>query len=211
MNKYQMALGLFIDFYDPREWASSPHEQGDYVYASEGHIAIQIKKELVGAEYMPVEKPNFLNVFNKDRNRDETLTLAAMEKTYESIPMVDEERCRACDGCGKVEFEFEWEEETYTETRTCPVCGGTGYVESSEFRKDDRYMVKISKDCTHVKQEYFGIIVGAMRTLGLDSIRLVTFDSYAYIFETGEGVKFAVGSYVPGDNNIVIEHKEDSR
>lgn len=155
---------------------------------------------------MPVEKPNFLHVFNKERNRDEKFTLAAMVKTYESIPMVDEERCRACYGCGKVDFE--WEEEIYTETGTCPVCGGTGYVKSSEFRKDDRYMVRISEDCTPVKQEYFGIIVEVMKTLGLDSIRLVTFDSYAYIFETGEGVRFAVGSCVPGDNNIVTEHKE---
>ena len=209
MNKYQKALNLFTGYDQYREWAQEPHTQGEYVYASEGHVAIQIEKRLLEYDYSEIERPNFSSVFQVRQKIDEVMTFKDLLRAYNSIPCTTLEKCDACDGKGKVDYEFEYDCTTYTQSGECPICGGQGTVESRIPKKDFRYSVLLVDSYSAIKQCYFEVLVSAMQTLEVDSVRLAGWNDSAILFEVCEGVNILIASYLGDDyKEFVVKYKK---
>ena len=196
MNKYQKALGLFTGYDQYRAWVAAPHTQRGYVYASETHIAIQVKKSLLEYDYPELEKPDFSRVFHIKRALDIVMTLKDMSATYDSIPYVTTEVCNACGGRGVVDYVFEYDYNTYTQSGDCPVCDGEGLVESHIKKKDFRYSVILLDSCEAMKQKYFGILIAVMKALEIEAIRLVGSNDCGLIFEADDDIKIAISTYI---------------
>ena len=210
MNKYEKALRLFTGYDQYREWTQEPHAQEEYVYASEAHVAIQIEKRLLEYDYPELEKPNFASVFQVKKDLDMVMTLKGMSAVYDSIPYTTMERCEACGGKGVVDYEFEYDCTTYTQSGECPVCGGEGVVESHVRKRDFRYSVILLDSYEAMKQKYFGILISAMKTLEIDSIRLVGWNGCAFIFEACDGVRIVISAYIEDKwKEHVVKFKEE--
>ena len=212
MNKYQKALNLFTGYDQYREWAQEPHTQGEYVYASEGHVAIQIEKRLLEYDYSEIERPNFSSVFQVRQKMDEVMAFKDLMEVYKSIPYTTLEKCDACDGKGEVEYKFEYDCTTYTRSGEYPICGGQGMVEFRIPKKDFRYSVLLVDSYSAIKQCYFEVLVSAMHTLGADSVCLAGWNGSAFLFEVCEGVRILISAYVEDKcKTFVVKYKKEER
>lgn len=199
MSKYDKALNLFTGYDSFRDFVNAPFRQGRYVYATDSICMIRIDAEYLEMEYNSIDKPNCGYSFNKKPNQPSThsFSLEGLKSMYDRIPDVEFEECEACDGTGKVDFEFEYDCEFYYKRADCPICYGEGYVQVSEPEKDFRYGIKFADGSSPVRQKYLLRLIEALRTLDLDRAFLVYADDTTFMFELEQGIDVMMMGYLP--------------
>ena len=197
MNKYDTALDLFTDISLHELYAQRPFRQERHTYATDKASIIQIVSTLPEEEYEVLAKPNAWYVMNKPKNRDKVFTLDGLVTLLNLIPKVDFEACHACGGDGEVDFEFEYDGETYYKSADCPVCHGTREKELDVAVRDFRYGVKFESDTWPLKQKYLIKLIKTMELLEVNSARLVYADTQTYKFELSDDVEVEFLCYHP--------------
>lgn len=197
MNNYDHALNLFSDISLSVTYAQQPFRQRQNTYATDKIALIQVASTLPEEEYDALENPRADLVMSKPNNRNKVFTLDGLATLLNLIPKVLFEECDACDGTGKVEFEFEYNRDTYYHSADCPLCGGTGQQDLPVAKRDFRYGVKFESDTWPLKQKYLVKLIQTMQLLGIDTARLIYTDTQTYKFELGENVKVMFLCYHP--------------
>ena len=134
---------------------------------------------------------------NKPHNRNKVLTLEGLTNLRNSIPKVQFEECDACEGLGKVRFEFEYGNETYYHSADCPICNGTGKMELLLAKPDYRYGVKFESDTWPIKQKYLSKLIQTMELLDTDTATLVYIDTQIHKFQLVDGIEIMFCAYHP--------------
>ena len=206
MNNYDKLLRYFADPSSFHDYAQEPFTQGEHVYATDGKSCIQIRKDLPSDEFEIRDKPNTIDLFTKEKNQDRIITLEMLKRAMNSIPKVNFEKCPACDGTGKVDFEFEFSCKTYTTREECPVCGGSKQRQTYTPIPDYRYSVCLIPEQGPVFQMHIHQLMWCMTLLEVKSIRMVYFDRFVYLFEVADGVQVVVGTFFPStfDDNLTV-------
>lgn len=214
MNKYDKILDLFTGNDPYRDFVNAPFRQGGYVYATDSRCMVRIDAGYVEGNYEHREKPDAGAVMNRTPNRLETLvTMGGLKETYGRIPDVMFKECDACEGIGKVDFEFEYDGGLYCHRDDCPVCDGAGYVQTSEKEKDFRYGVRFLQETHPVKQEYLLLFMQTLSILGAKSARLVYASPSMLLFDVDSGVQIVMAGYFPneGTEEMVVCYKEKEK
>lgn len=197
MNNYDHALNLFADISLNVTYAQQPFRQRRNIYATDKIALIQVSSTLPEEEYDALENPRADLVMSKPNNRNKVFTFDGLATLLNLIPKVFFEECDACDGTGKVEFEFEYNGDTYYHSADCPLCGGTGEQNLPVAKCNYRYGVKLESDTWPLKQKYLVKLIQTMQLLGVDTARLVYTDTQTYKFELDENVKVMFLCYHP--------------
>ena len=197
MNVYDTVLSLFADISQREPYTWSPFRQGCRIYATDKVSIISVGSGLIEDEYDYLEKPNSEYVMNKPHNRNKILTLEKLANLHNSIPKVNFEECDACDGFGKVKFEFEYDNETYYHSADCPICNGTGKMELLLAKPDYRYGVKFESDTWPIKQKYLSKLIHTMELLDTDTATLVYVDTQIHKFQLVDGIEIMFCAYHP--------------
>lgn len=197
MNNYDHVLNLFTDISLSVTYAQQPFRQGRHTYATNKIALIQIVSTLHEEEYDTLESPRADLVMGKPNNRNKVFTLDGLTTLLNLVPKVLFEECDACDGTGKVNFEFEYNGDTYYHSDDCPVCHGTGEQDLPVAKRDFRYGVKFESDTWPLKQKYLVKLIQTMQLLGIDNVRLVYADTQTYKFELSEDVEVMFLCYHP--------------
>lgn len=197
MNEYDHALNLFTDYTMYENYTDRPFRQGIYTYATDKISMIQVRSDLTKEDYEELDKPNAEAIMDKKPNRNKVYTLGGLKAVLNRIPKVNYEECSACEGNGKVEFEFEYDGETYYHSADCPVCHGTGEKELDFGRRDFRYGVKFEPDAWPVKRKHLTKLIQTMDLLGISSARLVYADLCTFKFELDKDIAIIVVGYHP--------------
>ena len=71
------------------------------------------------------------NIYPLTPNMDKLITLDLLREKLATFPLIDcfdetEQKCKACDGSGMVDFEFYFDRNCYETESDCPVCEGEG-------------------------------------------------------------------------------------
>lgn len=197
----QELLSLFYDKdNEMRPDLAAPYLKKGYVCATDAHILIRIKAEMLIGKYKEIQSCNIS--FPAD-NCDFIVSLQDIETALSNIPQIEEEEkigkdidCEECDGEGVVEWEYRCKRgQDYCREFECPVCEGSGYKQRAIYKKtgnmvpDKGYPIGIRK--VVFKTKYIEILGKTMRVIGVDKVRCV-YQDY------GEPCVFRV------DNNIEI-------
>lgn len=170
---------------DMRPSLEKPMEQNGYICATDTHIAVRIKKEMLTGEYEQRDAPNFARVFPAIKPKYSITFEAILEaiakcKLSETL-YVD---CPECGGSGEVDWHYyDKDGDTHTREDECPVCGGDGMAFNGlkEF---------IFLGNEYAFQAYYLIcIVKAMRLLGVKTISVAPNNCHAWLFVPCEGVQ----------------------
>lgn len=157
---------------------NTPFAQGEYVYASDGHILIRVMRCATNGSYNHSDKPGCSILFIETRE-ELPITIQQLEKLISGVEKVEETKtvgedieCKECEGFGVVE----WEYEEWTKDFDCPACDGSGY--SSESKKvptgrmiPDPYAV-IKLGCKTFMAEYIHTIAKTLEFLGINEIKM---------------------------------------
>lgn len=190
MKQVQEILNGYISSDELREAYNTPFTQDGYVVATNGHILIRIPEGKVDIKYEKRDKPNVGLIFVLQEECDIPISFSKLKKMYDDIPEVDEEEeCEACSGDGKVEYEFVWDNTSYTLDEDCPVCDGSGYLgKTGKKVKDPEKRIKIGN--AKFSNRYIKQIIDTMQMFEFTSIRLVSNPKFsANIFNLDEGIQ----------------------
>jgi hypothetical protein len=145
MKKEKELLELFCSE-QYREWTKHPFQHGDYVYASNGSVAIRIPKSVCEGEYPEEEhsvtfKGEECSHFFRASVLNEMLALCPKTPEYKIVG--ENIKCPECDGEGVVEWERWGRSDKYRAERweqefDCPVCRGTGYEQEAKYVETGR-------------------------------------------------------------------------
>lgn len=145
MNIYDQILQEF-QYGEGRPGMQYPRPDGDYYYATNGHILVKIKKELCSGEYHPHKRqPKFESIFPQ-RDTAIELNVDSVLEQIMSHPQVvtlkgDEAVCDECNGHGEVTWFYEdFDGVKYYDDFNCPVCNGSGHLSEKEAPIDELNM-----------------------------------------------------------------------
>lgn len=160
---------------DSRPSLRKPIMQDGYLHATNTHIAIRIRKDLMPstATYIVHERPDFARVFFP-RKYSATLNTKllgdAIKETCGDNPseFID---CPECGGFGKVEWEYiDKDRDTHCRDFECPICDGDGSIQVSKHKViviDESKFSAVNLDIIHRALEFFkteNCLVGFGRT-----------------------------------------------
>lgn len=185
------AFSLFLGTDDLRPEMQNPFQINDKVYATDAYTLIRCDRSYCDFEVNnPHNAPNCEGVVPTP-NTSEVLNLSKLDfdqfKTEDEYELTGEDiECKACDGTGLVDWEFEH----YTKEDDCPVCEGTGYEEEKGSVKTCRktfghFLVKLND--TYFQMKNFYKLIQVQNILGGD-ITLM------YQSSPSKGVLFKVGA-----------------
>lgn len=196
MNVYDTIVRIWAEYDDLREWTRHPNYQDGFVYGTDTKGIVRVHHSKTEEVYEGQERlPRLSSPYEQlyfERNLDKKLHLGKLEKLYNDIPMVNIERCDACDGVGKVDYTFEYDDVFYDERLDCPVCGGYGYVDSSQSRRDFRCAVILKEGCGAFNHKYLYRLIQTMKTLECDTVSLIYAPGDRYAFEFKDGIQVII-------------------
>jgi len=186
---YDLMLQYFVANDDLRPIMKNVHDAGNgYLYASDGHIAIRLKKEKTSKAYDTIEKyPNAEKIIQEAIDREGNKN--AVIKTSDLIQILSEaawrrvrygDKCMDCDGSGTVECEH------CGSDYDCKECNGKGTknVRIRDFSllvcEESNYCIKIGN--LIFKTDFLYIIALMAQMLQVDEIQ------YLYKEKTQGGV-----------------------
>lgn len=181
---------------DMRPSLEKPMEQNGYICATDTHIAIRIRKEMLNGTYECRESPNFARVFPAGK-REFFITHRAIADAIakcglDEVMYVD---CPECDGTGQVDWYYHDDNgDTHTREGECPVCGGDG----NAFNGAKRYIFFDKEYC--FQAHYLIRILKAMRLFGADAVWVTPNNAHGWLFEPCEGVEIVLmprSTYLP--------------
>lgn len=170
---------------DNRPTLEKPMEQDGYICATDAHIAIRIRKEMLNGEYESRETPNFARVFPESKP-EFFITFRAITEAISTCGL-DETMyadCPECNGSGDVDWYYHDNNgDTHTHEDKCPVCGGDGQI----FNGIKKY-ISFSKEICF-QAHYLIRILKTMRLLGAETIWVTPNNYNGWLFEPCEGVE----------------------
>lgn len=175
-------LSLFYEVDPIRPKLSAPYLKDGYVCATDTHIMVRIKAEVLNREYNEVED---LNLVLPSGNCNFKVSLKEINDALAAIPQIDEEievrgdkECPECDGEGGVEWEYiDQAGKRHYKFCDCPVCDGTGYIDKPHRIKTGKKIP--AEDCpiqirsVIFESKYLYILRRAMEIIGLSEIRCI--------------------------------------
>lgn len=179
----QELLSLFYNKEDDlHPYITAPYLKNGYVCATDAHILIRIKAEILNGEYKETER---CNIDLPSDNCNFIISLQEIEKILSSIPQVEEKvkvgediKCMECDGTGEVEWEYQDRSGHYHyEDHECPICEGSGFDSESQYVKTGRMIP--DNECTIqirsivFKAKFIEVLSKAMKIIGIDEIQCV--------------------------------------
>ncbi len=130
IKNYEEILELFVGNDELRPQMNTPFEIDNYVYSTDAHTLIRVKKELVKQDYSSNKTISSAENFIAKKYPC-SISVEELKGHISEIPLIDEVEfidnsveCNECNGCGEVE----WEYENYTKDDNCPKCDGSGRV-----------------------------------------------------------------------------------
>ena len=127
-NKYHELLKIFTGGNDIREWMRTPFLVGDKVCATDGKCIIAVPKF---TDEFKDRTEKTKGVYPLWSNCNTRIELSKLRDAIANVPLLDcydenETTCGACSGEGEVEFEFDYNCQSYYRDIECPVCEGQG-------------------------------------------------------------------------------------
>lgn len=201
-------LNLFVAPADTmRPQFRTPYECKDgWVYASNLHIAIRIKKELIGVDFPSTyaEGRNYPKLPIPTDPFEATISLKALKRAMKKLPEVDEVKiCDECNGSGRVEWEYEAEDgEMYYDTFDCPVCHGMGDFGKTGRKVKDTHAYFLIEDMAYPYVEILPLIK-VMEMLGIENIKAVARSCGNLRLVVGDYLEIIMAGGIGGNHKII--------
>lgn len=166
MKNQNQIFDLFISPDENRADLRKPFRQGNYIFASDGHVIIRVAITAVdNPEQYGLAKVDAMPLFYHSDNCNFNYTKARMDKALKKVP-VDMD-CPECSGCGDVTYKyFSRQGDTFKHDFHCPVCGGEGTIDTSDY-----YITQIGT--AFFKMHILEVLRDTARLMGLTSITKV--------------------------------------
>lgn len=191
---YDFILPFFLGDDELRPKFKQIHkDENGFVYATNSHILIRLKENLLHGEYKEVEKyPNcekFFELLQKDNLNTKNIPVNDLVQVLTNLKWVIQKLdCEYCEGEGTCECQC------CGQDTECKKCGGTGYGKEKDFALLSVYLTEEeSYSESHIKildkvfrANYLHIITVCAKILGVDNIE------YVYS-ETTNSALFKVG------------------
>lgn len=175
-------LNKFCDVFHVKPLLRTPFLNTEYneVWSTNGYVFIGINPDILAKEY-PKRKLSFPKL---EFPCEKTITMKALNKAFESCPMVDEEEviedaveCEECDGSGMVYWEYtDNNGHTHEHEYDCPVCDGTGEIEPCKTRKTGKKIIVentiIEVGNAHIFAKRLQVLKTAMELLNVDTVKM---------------------------------------
>jgi len=200
MNNIQKILELYCGDNPLRKNLHQPFQQGDHVFASDGHTLIRVPASRVPVQYAIQDKPSNIAA-NHFRPADiaTPVTLKELTERIDEVPKIPEMEdigeclpCSECDGDGQVVWEYRhWEKEF-----DCPECDGTGYSDEATFKETGKTVPDMNHTITlhgfKFKAEYIIRLSLTMLLLKTDAATMKSHSVHTF----KDGVCFSLTEYV---------------
>lgn len=186
-----------------RPMLEKPFPCGDYVAATDTHVLLMIRKDLLENSYPEVRAtPNVMKVTPKV-NCDLPLTqeqiataLGALpheEEMYEAAPAV---QCPECDGDGEVEWVYEDKDYyRHTDWFNCPCCKGSGLLRKAVMKPTGKITVDISA-CIIIngvgfRAHVLETLLDTMKSLDIKEVNIISLNkSRPCMIRIADGITF---------------------
>lgn len=184
----------------------APYDAVDgWVYGCDRRMFVRIKKEECEGTYPEHWKGSVIQAM-VGAPSDLYLPLSELADALAKCPIVDEEKeagedveCDECGGDGTVYVDY-WSDKRkryFDLPCECPVCSGTGYVESVKTVKTGRRvldpMAVVSIDGVGFKAVYLAVLKDLAGMMGAGSLHIVNFGkARAMVVQLSESVQFGV-------------------
>ena len=140
-------LNKFCDVFHVKPLLRTPFLNTEYneVWSTDGRVFIGINPEILTKEYPKGEHP-----FPKlEFPCEKTITIEALNKAFNSCPMVDEEiviedavECKECNGSGTVYLDYTDKSGNIHEcSMCCPLCNGEGEIQPCKTKKTGKKII----------------------------------------------------------------------
>jgi hypothetical protein len=175
-------LNKFCDKTHIKEILTEPFFNTNYneVWSSDGVVLIRINPKVLTNEY-PKKKLGFPKL---EFPCEKTITIEALNKAFNSCPMVDEEvvvedavECEECDGSGTVYWEYtDNHENTHERLMDCPICNGEGEIEPCKTKKTGKKIIVedtvIEVRNAHIFANRLLLLKTAMKYINVDTVKM---------------------------------------
>lgn len=175
-------LNKFCDVFHVKPLLRTPFLNTEYneVWSTDGRVFIGINPEILTKEYPKGEHP-----FPKlEFPCEKTITIEALNKAFNSCPMVDEEvvvedavECEECDGSGTVYWEYtDNHGNTHERLMDCPICNGEGEIEPCKTKKTGKKIIAedtvVEVRNAHFFANQLRLLKTAMEYLNADTVKM---------------------------------------
>lgn len=175
-------LNMFCDNFSQTPWINAPFFNTEYneVWSTDNRVFIGIKPDILTNEYHKGE----LLLPELEFPCEKTITIDALNKAFDSCPMVDESiviedavECKECNGSGTVYLDYTAKNENiYKLSKECPICNGTGEIEPCKTKKIGKKIIKedavIEVGNAHIFAKRFKLLKIAMEYFKVDSVKM---------------------------------------
>lgn len=184
-------FGWFVEDDGHREVFKTPFLQDGYVCATNGHVLIRVKAELLTEKYEEVATPIISRIIPQ-RNTDIEISQSAIFNALHNAKMVEDSGvfqlyvyCKECKGTGEVDWNYYDRKGNYhTSSHECPICEGECTVPACTDETFGLY------DCVFSGNSIIRLYE-AMRILNMETIRYVaTYQNNANMFSNNDGIEF---------------------
>lgn len=152
------------------EWCKKPRPCGDYIYATDRHVLLRVRKSLCSDTYNSHDnQPKELDKCLTKVNTALLLDIYAVAEVINKLkPTKVVFECGDCGGDGTVQWTYEDLDGTeHTKIDECPVCNGTGKVTAEASVREQN--IEINGDWFNIGQ-----LMNVLDTLHLLEINPVT-------------------------------------
>jgi hypothetical protein len=175
-------LNKFCDAFYNIPLLRTPFLNTEYneVWSTNGYVFIGINPEILAKEY-PKGKHPFPKL---EFPCEKTITIEALNKAFNSCPMVDEEivvedavKCEECDGSGTVYWEYtDSHLNTHERLMDCPICDGEGEIEPCKTKKTGKKIIEedtvVEVGNAHIFANRLQLLKIAMEFLNVDTVKM---------------------------------------
>lgn len=176
-------LNKFCDVFHVKPLLRTPFLNTEYneVWSTNGYVFIGINPEILAKEY-PKGKLQFPKL---EFPCEKTITIEALNKAFNSCPMIDEEvvvedavECKECDGKGEVYWEYTDNHLlTHERLMDCPICDGTGEMDHEKTKKTGKKVIAddavIEVGNAYIFANRLPLLKTAMEHLNVDTIKMI--------------------------------------
>lgn len=175
-------LNKFCDEFCGNTLLSAPFLNAEYneVLSTDGTVLVGINPEVLTKEY----PKRHCHLINLEFPCEKTITIEALNKAFDSCPMIDEEivvedavECKECNGSGTVYLDYTAKNENiYKLSKECPICNGTGEIEPCKTKKTGKKIIEedtvIEVGNAHIFANRLKLLKKAMEYFKVDSVKM---------------------------------------
>lgn len=183
MKNESELLNMFCDKFYSIPLMHAPFLNTEYneVWSTDGKVFISINPEILTHDY-PKEKYPLPEL---EFPCEKTITIEALNKAFNSCPMVDEEivvedavKCEECDGSGTVYWEYtDSHLNNHERLMDCPICDGEGEIEPCKTKKTGKKIIvedtAIEVGNAHIFANRLKFLKIVMEYFKVDTVKMV--------------------------------------